>query len=121
MRLATSPVLALLLATAACSTWRPQTAPAPQAIQANASGTVRVTRKDQSMLVLRHPSVVGDSIVGDAGDPPRRTSVALADVERVDARKVSATRTGGLGLGVIVVTLAVATVAALAAVLGSWN
>lgn len=120
MRLRAAP-LAALLALAACTSWRPQTAPAPQVVQANASGTVRVTRRDQSVLVLRHPQMVADSIVGDAGDPPRRTAVAMADVERIDAKKVSAARTGGLGIGVIVLGTIVLIGAATAALLGGWN
>jgi hypothetical protein len=112
---------AALLATAACTSWRPQTAPAPQVVSGNANGTVRVIRRDQSVLVLHHPQVVGDSIVGDAGDPSRRAAVALADVERIDARKVSAARTGGLSLGIIVVGSVLLIGAATVALLSSWN
>jgi CubicO group peptidase (beta-lactamase class C family) len=120
MRFRAAP-LALLFATAACTSWRPQTAPAPQVVTANANGTVRVTRHDQSVLVLRHPQVVGDSIVGDAGNPPRRAAIAMADVDRIDARKVSAAKTGGLSLGVIVVGTILLIGAATAAVLSGWN
>jgi hypothetical protein len=112
---------AALLAAAACTSWHPQTAPAPQVVTANANGTVRVTRRDQSVLVLHHPQIVGDSIIGDAGDPGRRAAVAMADVARIDARKVSAARTGGLSLGVIVLGSIILIGAATAAVLGGWN
>jgi len=120
MRFRAAPFAALLAATA-CTSWRPQTAPAPQVVTANANGTVRVTRHDQSVLVLRHPQVVGDSIVGDAGDPARHAAVAMADVDRIDARKVSATRTGGLSLGIIVVGTVLLIGAATVALLSSWN
>jgi hypothetical protein len=120
MRFSTLPLLLAALA-AGCTTWRPQTAPAPQVVAAQSDGSVRVLRRDQSTLVLRHPQVVGDSIVGDAGDPPRRVAVATADVQRLEVRRVSAVRTGGLGIGVLVAVTCVAVVAATVALLSAWN
>jgi hypothetical protein len=121
MRRFPTPLLAVALALAACTTWRPQTAPAPEVIAAHGNASVRIVRRDQSTIELRHPQVVGDSIVGEAGDPPRRVAVATADVERVDVRKVSAARTGGLSVGVLLVVAIVAVGAATAALLGGWQ
>lgn len=113
---------ALLLSAGACHSWRPQTTPAPQVVeQMNGRGTVRITRRDQSMLVLASPQLVGDSIVGTAGNPPQRAAIAVADVQRIDTRRMSATRTGGLAVGTIVLVTVVAVAAAVAAVLGGWN
>ncbi|HEX8906250.1 MAG TPA: hypothetical protein VF771_15480 [Longimicrobiaceae bacterium] len=113
--------LAAALALSACTSWRPQTAPAPEVVAAHGNGSVRVLRRDMSTIELRNPQVLGDSIVGEAGDPPRRAAIAIADVQRIDVRRVSATRTGGLTLAVLVVASAVAVVAVLAAVLGGWE
>ena len=113
---------ACLFAAAACQSWHPQTTPAPQVVeQMNGRGTVRVFRRDQSVMVLSQPQVVGDSIVGTTGDPPQRAAVAVADVQRIDTRRVSATKTGGLAVGTIVLVTAVAIAAAVAALLGDWN
>jgi hypothetical protein len=112
----------LLLSTAACHSWRAQTTPAPRVVeQMNGRGTVRIVRRDQSVMVLSSPQVVGDSIVGTTGDPPRRATVAVADVQRIDTRRVSATKTGGLAIGTIVLVSVVAVAAAVAALLGDWN
>lgn len=116
-----APLLVFALSLSACTSWRPQTAPAPEVVAAHGEGAVRIVRHDQSVLVLRHPQVVGDSIVGEAGDPPRRVSVATADVQRVEVRKVSAARTGGLSVGVLILVTVVAVAAATAAVLGGWQ
>jgi hypothetical protein len=114
-------LIAAALPLSACTSWRPQTAPAPEVIAAHGEGSVRIVRRDQSTIELRHPQVVGDSIVGEAGDPPRRVAVATADVQRVDVRKVNAARTGGLSLGVLIVVTVVAAAAAVVAALGDWQ
>ncbi len=112
----------LALPAGACHGWNAQTSPAPEVVAAqNGRGTVRVIRRDQSVLVLANPQVAGDSIVGTAGNPPVRTAVALADVQRVDTRSVNAWKTGGLVFGTLLVVSAVAVVAAVAAFLGDWS
>lgn len=121
MRLSRTVLALVAIAASACSTWRPQTAPAPEVVSAQGSGTVRVLRRDQSSVLIWHPQVVGDSIVGMAGSPPRHVAVATADVERIDVRRVNATRTGGLTLGVLLAVGIVTVAAATLAVLTTWN
>jgi hypothetical protein len=50
----------------------------------------------------------------------KRTAVAVVGVERIDARGVSATRTGGLAAGTILLLIAAAGIAA-TATLGSFG
>ncbi|HYH82584.1 MAG TPA: hypothetical protein VEX86_22525 [Longimicrobium sp.] len=108
MRLRLLAVAALLLASA-CTSWNPQTAPAPEVVaRSQGREPVRIVRTDASVLVLRSPRVVGDSIEGEAGSPPRLTRVALADVRRVETRGANAMKTGGLVFAVLTV-LTVAT------------
>ena len=122
MRLRLLPVAVLVFTAGACTSWRTQPGPAPDAIgRLNGTGTVRVTRRDQSVLVMINPRVVGDSIVGFSGTPLGHAAVATADVQRIDARRVSATKTGGLAVGTVLIVTAVAVAAAFAALLGSWN
>jgi len=92
---------AALLSLSACTSWHAQTGPALQVVARHERGPVRVVRNDGSVLVLRTPSVVGDSLVGVGGSPPRRTSVALADVKRVDARELDPLKTGGATVGAL--------------------
>lgn len=117
------PVLlaALVLSAGACHSWNAQTRPAPDVIAAQPGRTMRVTRHDQSVLVLANPQVVGDSLVGTAGDPPQRVAVATADVQRIDTRSVNALKTGGLVMGTLLVVTAVAVAAAVAALFGDWS
>ncbi|HYH82585.1 MAG TPA: hypothetical protein VEX86_22530 [Longimicrobium sp.] len=115
-------LLALCMTAGACTSWRMQPGPAPEAVaRLNGTGTVRVTRRDMSVIVMSNPQVVGDSIVGMAGDPPVRAAVASSDVQRIDARRVSATKTGGLAIGTVAIISVVAIAAAVAALLGDWN
>jgi hypothetical protein len=110
----------LLAGAGACQTWqrRPVDGTVPAAVARDRP--VRVLRTDASTLELAHPQVVGDSIVGETGTPPRRTAVALADVQRLDEPRVSAAGTGGLLLGGAALLFPVAGVATMVAVLGSW-
>ena len=101
---------ALVLAGAtACHTWqqRPITSDAPITVVSR-DRPVRVRRADQSTLELVHPQIVGDSLVGEAGNPPVRTAVALRDVTQLEERRVSAARTTGLVTGVALVPVVAA-------------
>jgi hypothetical protein len=94
-------------AAAGCTSWHAQSSPTPEVVaRMNGGGAVRVQRHDHSWLVLRGPRVEGDSIIGMTGSPPARTAVAVADVERIDARRVSATKTSGLAAASILLFIA---------------
>lgn len=107
------PLLCLPLALAACHTWRPQAEPAPALARMGGRGTVRVVRYDRGTVVLSGARVEGDSILGTAGRG-NRVSVAVAGVERLDAREASVAKTRGLVLGVIGVAALAAAMVALA-------
>jgi hypothetical protein len=90
-------------------------------VAANGGHELRVTGRDHAVYHIRGATVVGDSIVGTTGSPGTRVAVAMADVQRIDARKVSGVRTGALTVGAIVLVSVVAIAAATAALLGDWN
>ncbi|HEX8904796.1 MAG TPA: hypothetical protein VF771_08150 [Longimicrobiaceae bacterium] len=118
MRIRIIAPLILSLAAGGCTQWHAQHAPAPEVVaRQHGRGSVRVQRRDGSVLVLETPSVSGDSIIGVGGTPPRRTSVALADVERIDRRGFSPVKTGGLVVGYFVVI----SLLAMGAALGAWT
>ena len=112
------PLLLLLASGGACNTWRVQPGPTPQVVAQRGEGRLRVVLEDQSVVELVGARVVGDSIVGIAGSPPRRVAVATADVRRIDAQRVDPVRTGALAVGVVVTAIAVAAIAVYALVFG---
>ncbi len=83
----------------ACSTWRPASVAPQELFRDRAPERVRVTRTDNTMLTLTHPSLSGDGLVGSQG----RTSITvpLADVTRLEVRAPDNTSTLLL-LGVVV-------------------
>lgn len=98
-------VIALLLLASmtlsGCQGWRAQTNPPSGAQLPNPA---RITRTDESMLVLRNAAVSHDSIVGQVGrsGATERVAVPLSQVRRIDARRMDGARTALLGAGVLV-------------------
>ena len=56
-------VLILLLSLTACTSWRPDTL-TPQAVVQSHPQSLRVTYTDSSRVVIKHPQLHGDTIVG---------------------------------------------------------
>ena len=111
-------IAAAVLALQACSSWRPVTLEAGAAPVLEANRPVRATRQDGSTVVLYEPRVVGDSLIGNAGNPPLRTAVAWRDIRDIDMLRVSVGRTAAaagatVGAGVVVAGLAFLSVVAL--------
>lgn len=112
------PLVIVLAAVTACTTWSRQNAPPAQVVSQHPGALVRVVRTDHSVITLRGATVVNDSLVGITDDKARlRVAMPIADVASVDTREVSAGRTAGLGLGAVGVVLAVAGIAATIALL----
>jgi hypothetical protein len=90
----------LAVSLAACNQWQiQQTAPA-ELIALRHPHRVRLTRGDQSAVVLRAPEIKGDSMYGAAGaNTMERSGIALRDVTSVATRKLDPVATGGLVLG----------------------
>ena len=99
----TGALLLMTLQGAACQAWHTEAA-TPQVVLATRQPMkLRVTRTDGRQLVLQHPVVRADTLVG-IGDPqhePRGVRIALTDVRQVATRGFSPGRTVGLGLGVV--------------------
>ena len=79
-----------MLALGACKSWQPQplVAHPPQRI----TGDARVTRTDNSVIVLRTPVIVGDSVAGNAAID-ERVAIPLSDVRSVYTRRPDVGRT----------------------------
>ena len=95
-------LLITALCGSACQAWRTERV-APQSLLATRHPTkLRVTRTDGTQIVLDHPVLRGDTLVGTR---PRWTGQAevripLTDVQLAATRGFSAGRTIGLGVGV---------------------
>jgi hypothetical protein len=99
----TGALLLITLQGAACQAWHAE-AGAPPAVLATYQPTkLRVTRTDGRQVVLQHPAVRGDTLVGIAHNQNEQQEVriALTDVRQVATRGFSAGRTVALGVGVL--------------------
>jgi hypothetical protein len=90
-----SPAVALitLAAVAGCSTLRPVAEPA-QYISEEHPDLVRVVNKQHgSVVMIAHPRVSGDSVIGTRAGEMHQVAVRLKDVHSVQAKRVSGGRT----------------------------
>lgn len=116
MRLFIPVVLLLSLSAVACTTsWQTPAGPAPQVLAAHTGETVRVVRRSAPSVILHRVEVIGDSVIGDSGDPPQRTAIALSDVQMVTVRATdnSVANTGIKAVAVVVVALLAVTAIAI--------
>ena len=101
-------VASVLLATqiAACSSWRVETAPATRLLDEGpkAPFTVRVTRADQSKVVLRSPSVVRDSLRG--WTQGTEIGIPLTDVRAIASQHGDVVKSLLLGMAIVGVAVA---------------
>jgi hypothetical protein len=86
--------LLFLLGTAGCTSWRTQQLAPQQVISERHPDRIRVTLTDSSTLVLQHPTVSGDSIIGVTSQT--QVSVAPAQVARLQVRRPNGWKTFGL-------------------------
>jgi hypothetical protein len=83
-----------------CSSWRVQ-GPTPEAaIRSRQPSIVRLTRTDRTRLIVHHPTVRGDSLVGalsgSAPDTAAAVSLPLSEVQSVAVRRFHVLKSVGL-------------------------
>lgn len=86
MRYTPGAILALLLFTSACASWR-QVQVGPTALAAEPK-EVRITHPDGTRLVLYDPRIVNDTLYGTISEG--KYGIALADVKRMAVPSASA-------------------------------
>ena len=92
-------VLALIQGCVSASTsWRERPLTAGASPTLTTEHPVRITRTDQSVIVLEHPRMSGDSLVGDIGS--QRFAIALTDIQRLEVWQTSVLKTGAIVAGV---------------------
>lgn len=103
----------LALATAACMTWKTQSASPAQVIGEKPPDRVRVTRSDGSMIELVQPLISGDTLSGRWAGASHstasvgRVSIPISDVRSVAVQRVHAGKTALLVTGVGLTAIAV--------------
>jgi len=103
-RKAAAPIL-VAAHLAACTSWRVETAPAAQLLQTKAPSEIRVMRRpDYSEVVLSRPRITRDSLWGWSRGS--QLGMPLTDVREIATRHGDAGKTVGLGLGIVVGTVA---------------
>lgn len=82
-----------------CSSWRVQ-GPTPEAaIRSRQPSIVRLTRTDRTRLIVHHPTVKGDSLVGAlfaSPDTAAAVSLPLSEVQSVAVRRFDVLKSVGL-------------------------
>jgi hypothetical protein len=111
-------LLVLLCSPGACTTWHTQPVPGPEARPLPTRAAIRITRTDGHVLVLTHAHVIGDSLFGEASDPPETVAMAMGEITRMERQKVHAGRTVALTVGVGAVTFLAAILVSVYAYLG---
>ncbi len=105
-------LLALALSLGGCVTWRPATVAPRELIEAEQPERIRVTRPDNSTLIVSDPTVVNDSVATVLEDCETSVAggrfdcrvvdvipiIALEDVRSLEVQRVAAGRTLGLVL-----------------------
>jgi len=88
-------VLCVSVAMAACQSWHTERHDPVALFSVHHSTAVRLTRADGSRLVLRHPALYGDTLVGSylAGSQDIEARIALADIRTVETHGFSGART----------------------------
>jgi hypothetical protein len=111
-------IIVIVLGVGACHSW--SQAGTPQGVISHAGGgTIQVTKKDSSVVLVQSPTLVRDTLVGTSTDSMHvRLAIPMADVSSVAAQKLSLSRTAGAAyltvLGGLFVALLVISVALLA-------
>ncbi len=92
--------LTLLAFLSACHKWVPLEPPLAQAITEGEPGTVRVTRTDNSRIVLKEPHISGDSLVAfEEGKEAQTVALPLEDLQRVEEKRTNTPAIIGLVVG----------------------
>lgn len=88
----------ILLGVSACRhTWF-QVRPPEEAIARAATGTIQVTKTDFSVVLIKSPTIVQDSLIGTSVDREQsRVAIPMREVSSVATQEGSMWRSGGAG------------------------
>ncbi|HYN80168.1 MAG TPA: hypothetical protein VES88_01590 [Gemmatimonadaceae bacterium] len=94
----------VILLAGACQAWQSDQRPVPEVVQEQRNGKIALTMNNVGWIVVRNPSLEGDSIVGTRTGGTvvqnSRTAVPVTAVSNVKTRQFSFGRTVGLGVAI---------------------
>ena len=87
----------------ACVTWTPQPVEPQRYITESQPSKVQLLMTDSTVLRMRDPRILRDSVIGDqdVGNTNRRVAVLLADVTQVQTSRISIGKTTLAGLAIV--------------------
>ena len=92
----------LVVLSSACHAWQSDQRPVPEVVQDQRDGKVAVTMNNVGWIVVKNPSIEGDSIVGTrtgvAAMENSRTAFPVNAVSSIKTRQFSLWRTLGAGV-----------------------
>lgn len=99
----------------ACMAWHTASL---QPLRFNTDSSARLTLSDGTRLIVKHPVMVGDSLVwvhrsGASRRDSARSAIPTSDIRKVEVRRVDALRTIGLLVGMGAVAFSAGVVIAL--------
>ena len=92
--------LLMVLSGAGCQAWHTQQLAPEAVLAARHAAQLRITRADGSHVVIQHPKLQGDTVVGIGRGQQGKVRVPVADIRAIATRGFSPERTVALGVGV---------------------
>jgi hypothetical protein len=104
--------LILSSGTAGCHSWRMDSRPLPEILAGAGADRVQVRGADTMYLELRHPTILGDSVLGEHGGSRHQVAVALSGIQQTRTLHADGLKTAGLVAMIVGVTFGVAAIGA---------
>jgi hypothetical protein len=88
------------------------TRPIPEILATPGAERIQVRGPDTMYLELRHPAILGDSVLGEHGGSHQRVAVALSGIQQTRTRHGDGVKTAGLVAMIVGLTFGVAAIGA---------
>ena len=104
--------LMLSSGTAGCHSWRMDSRPLPEILAGAGAERVQVRGADTTYLELRHPTILGDSLLGEHGGSRHQVALPLSGIQQTRTLHADGLKTAGLVAMILGVTVGVAAIGA---------
>lgn len=114
-------VWVMLVLSTGCTSYRPMSLPAPDALNRTLPPNSRITTTNGAVYHLYNAQVEGDSVIGNADVTRARVAIATRDVHSVETRGVSAGKSAAAGVGVGLLVAVVAALVGIVVLAALWS